>query len=233
MDLLQLAFVLIVLGVFSFFSFKSKSLDLKGIILAALIGLTVFVFGRLQLFGGIQEFIVLTIFFIAAESATKYSRLKLNNPHETRTIENILGNSGAALIALFFLPQIAFFGAISAALSDTVSSEIGMLSKKKPRLITNLKKEVEAGTDGGITRRGIISGIIGGIIIALIYFLFEPNYFAFIAVSLAGISGSIMDSFLGAIFERKKMLSNTHVNFLASMTGALIAWGLGIYFNII
>jgi uncharacterized protein (TIGR00297 family) len=227
MELIHLGIVLIALSIFSLISFKSKALDLKGIILAALIGLAVFVFG------GIAEFTALTVFFAAAETATKYSRAKLKTKHEIRTIQNIIGNSGAALIALFFFPKIAFFGAISAALSDTVSSEIGMLSKKKPRLITNLKKEVEAGTDGGVTRRGIASGIIGGIIIALIYFFFETNYFAVVSIALAGLIGSIVDSFLGAAFERKKMLNNMQVNFLASLSGALIAFALGIYFNII
>jgi len=111
---------------------------------------------------------------------------------------------------------------MASALSDTVSSEIGMLSKKKPRLITNFK-EVNAGTDGGITPIGLIAGIIGAAIIAGIYFYLTSNSTLFLILIIAGFVGSLVDSYLGAIFERKGQLNNTQVNFFASLSGGVVA----------
>ena len=47
---------------------------------------------------------------------------------------------------------------------------------------------------------------------------------------IAGFSGSIVDSLVGATLERKKMINNTIVNFIGSSSGALIALGLSIMF---
>jgi len=39
---------------------------------------------------------------------------------------------------------------------------------------------------------------------------------------IAGTVGCFMDSFLGAVLERRKYLTNEHVNLLATVTGAVI-----------
>ena len=109
-------------------------------------------------------------FFVLGELATIYSRKKTRHDHEQRTSLNIAGNSGAGLIALLFSNYAVFFGAISAALSDTLSSEVGLLSKKNPRLITNMK-EVKPGTDGGVTLLGFAGAFFGALVISLLHLL--------------------------------------------------------------
>ncbi len=227
MDLIELIIVSVIILFTAIISFKNNSLNLKAIITAGILGLIIY------LIGGIPAFTALLLFFLIAEISTKYSRKKLKTKHETRSISNIIGNAGIALISLILGFQIGFFGAIASSLSDTSSAEIGMLSKKKPRLITNLKQKVTRGTDGGITCLGLIAGLLTATIIGLIHYFFYSNIYLLIIISIAGFSGTIIDSILGAVLERKKILNNNQVNLIASLCGAMIAISLRIYFQII
>ena len=214
-------FVLIVLLIFSAISFKRRLLDRDGTIIANIMGLAIY------LLGGISSFLTVLLFFTVAELATKVGRSAIGSEHERRTIGNIMGNGAPALIALALGSNIAFYGAIAAALSDTLSSEIGLLSKRKPRLITNFK-EVEPGTDGGVTVLGFLAGLIGAFFIAAIGAFIYKNIFIVIIITISGFIGCIVDSILGAAFEIRGILNNTQVNFLGSASGALIAHVLTI-----
>lgn len=218
----EIIIVIAVLGLFSFISIRKKSFDKKGILIGLLIGLITIFLGTLTSVGGLTAFLFMAYFFIIGELSTRYGSKKRNKEHETRTTGNVLGNSLAAVIALALNFPIGFFAGVSAALADTMSSEIGMLSKKKPLLITNLK-EVETGTDGGITVLGCVSALIGSGLIALMYYaLYSSVFFAGI-ILLAGLIGTFIDSILGALFERKRKMNNTWVNFLATAIAVLFA----------
>jgi len=99
--------------------------------------------------------------------------------------------------------------------ADTFSSELGILSKSHPRLITSLSfRKVPPGTNGGVTGTGLASGFLGSLImtattVALLPFCAPPtvrgaegwnlrgrNRFAF-AMALWGALGSVVDSLLG------------------------------------
>ncbi len=218
-NLIELTLVVMTLILFSLISLKKHSLTNKGIVFANIVGILIY---RL---GGISSFLVIVAFFVIAESCTRYARAKLKDAHEKRTTANIFGSSGGAMIALILGQHIAFYGAIATALADTVSSEIGMLSKSKPRLITNFKK-VAIGTDGGVTLLGLVAGLIGALIISILYFYLEQNIVIIWIVTAAGFIGSLIDSFLGAVFEREGLLNNMEVNFVSSLSGAIIAYAL-------
>ncbi|HZX20169.1 MAG TPA: DUF92 domain-containing protein [archaeon] len=207
----------VILIVFTIFSFQKKFLSGKGILLADILGLLIF------FLGGFYHFIALAVFYVVAEAATNIGRTE-RGKHEQRNVSNVIGNAGPALMALILGQGTAFFGAVSAALADTVSSEVGMLSNKKPRLITSLEK-VEKGTDGGITVLGLATGLASAVLIGIVYY-FGVNQSFFISgiIILAGFVGSLVDSFLGAVFERKGKLNNMQVNFLASTSGAIIVF---------
>ena len=218
MNYLEIAAVILILAIFSFLSYKKKSLSLSGIALANIVGILIYVFGNILSFGTIL------VFFVIAEACTRYNREKLKSEHGKRTTANIVGNGFAALAAILLGQYAAFYGALSAALSDTVSSEIGMLAKKKPRLITHLHTEVEPGTDGGVTLLGFASGFVAAFIIAGIYYFISGNLLAIAVITIAGMLGSVIDSVLGAELERKGIIGNTTVNFLASSFGAIFSY---------
>jgi len=54
---------------------------------------------------------------------------------------------------------------------DTWASELGILSKTDPVLITDLSKKVPKGTNGGVSQWGLFVSFAGGIFIGLFYYV--------------------------------------------------------------
>ncbi|HLC78966.1 MAG TPA: DUF92 domain-containing protein [archaeon] len=210
--------VALVLVAFSIAAYSTRALSTRGIVFANLTGLLGFVLG------GLVAFVTLVVFYILAEIATWYA-IKSGEAHEQRTISNIFGNCAAAIVALAIGQPVAFFGAVSAALADTVSSEIGMLSKSKPYLITTFER-VQKGTDGAISALGIVAAIIAGIEIGAVYYFAFGSITMLFVIAIAGVCGSVVDSLFGALFERRGLMNKTHVNLIGSACGALIALAL-------
>ncbi len=113
----HLAAVLFILVVVSLASFFKKSLNNSGILAANCVGLAIF------LLAGLSSFLAIVGFFVIAEFCTVLSRKKLKKEHEQRTISNILANSAAAIIAIYFSSIIGFFASVASALSDSFSFE--------------------------------------------------------------------------------------------------------------
>ena len=98
----------------------------------------------------------------------------------------------------------------AAVASDTFSSELGILSKSKPRLITAPWRIVPPGTNGGVTMTGLGAGLLGSFIIAATSTLLVPfckEWSALdqakytLAMTVAGFSGTLLDSYLGAALQ--------------------------------
>ncbi|KAF5945786.1 hypothetical protein HYC85_016014 [Camellia sinensis] len=104
-------------------------------------------------------------------------------------------------------------GHYSCCNGDTWSSELGILSDAQPRLITTLKVPVRRGTNGGVTKAGLLAAAAAGSIIGLTFVLigFFTTRCAYdvalkqllvIPISaLAGLCGSVIDSLLGATLQ--------------------------------
>lgn len=105
----------------------------------------------------------------------------------------------------------AYIAHYSCATADTWASEVGILSKEKPRLVTTLR-EVPHGTNGGISLLGTFASMAGGAFIGIIFWVmslrgFEnkiyeaPQYPMIIVGLLSGFLGSLIDSLLGATVQ--------------------------------
>lgn len=62
----------------------------------------------------------------------------------------------------------------AAVAADTFSSELGILSKTRPRLLTSWLRQVPPGTNGGITLLGTLAGLLGAFMVALTSTLLLP-----------------------------------------------------------
>lgn len=118
---------------------------------------------------------------------------------------------------------VAFLSYFSCCGGDTFASELGVLSKSKPRLITTFcRKEVEPGTNGGVSLLGVVASIFGGLVAASGWALGAyitsgvrtEILYALIIGAFGGFFGSFVDSVLGATVqysgycrERKKVVS--------------------------
>ena len=125
----------------------------------------------------------------------------------------------------------AFIGYYGCCCGDTWGSELGVLSKKLPRLIINPAKEVQPGTNGGVTALGLAASGAGGLAVGAAFWAggllvplvtgrwetmlqFAAQWPVLVIGAGAGIIGSLLDSVLGATVqfsgycsERKKMVS--------------------------
>lgn len=203
--------------ILSHFLNKTGSLDIYGIIFANLLALGLLVFNK------IPELIIILCLFVFVEASTKIRSMKLK-AHKGRKLMNIVGNIGMPLIGVLLNEPSIFIGGIAVAMADTLSSEIGMLSKKNPVMITSLKR-VKKGTDGAISLLGTSASLLGGIIIGLLYLAFyEASLPAFTVIALVGPIGSIVDSLLGATLEQRKIIGNNLVNFAATTAGSIICY---------
>jgi uncharacterized membrane protein len=98
----------------------------------------------------------------------------------------------------------------AAVAADTFSSELGILSKTKPFLITAPWRTVPPGTNGGVTTTGLAAGAYASLGISLIAGFLLPfcsdwsshQSFRFaIALTGAGVAGTLLDSLLGALLQ--------------------------------
>lgn len=123
------------------------------------------------------------------------------------------------LLGLRRLTQSGIIRNYAAVAADTFSSELGILSKSRPRLITSLTlREVPPGTNGGVTGFGLLAGLMGSFTIAITTAVLLPfcrhsdstahldhaqefdlkeRVFWVVLVTAWGGLGSVVDSFLG------------------------------------
>ncbi|EOO02701.1 putative integral membrane protein duf92 protein [Phaeoacremonium minimum UCRPA7] len=121
---------------------------------------------------------------------------------------------------LLVIGIIANYACVAA---DTFSSELGILAKGYPRLITSpTLRKVPPGTNGGVTLTGLAAGLLGSMILVVSAVLFLPlcneqtagkvaggspwtqqqRNVLMIGLTLWGALGSLVDSFLGGMFQR-------------------------------
>ncbi|KIX92866.1 uncharacterized protein Z520_11342 [Fonsecaea multimorphosa CBS 102226] len=107
---------------------------------------------------------------------------------------------------LLLMGIMANYAAVAA---DTLSSELGILSKSQPVLITNPLRVVPRGTNGGVTLGGLLAGVGGSAAIAatsLAFLRFCAGSTAnapgmFFLLTLLGTIGTLLDSLLGAMLQ--------------------------------
>ena len=208
--------------------YKRKALDMKGVIAAFFVGLV-----TLEL-GGIIPFLALAAFLGIGTLATKYrysekAKLRIaEGKRGTRSWGNVLGNGLMAVILIIVehmtkqdVIWIAALSSIATANADTLASELGKIFGKNPRLITNLKEKVRAGTNGGVTIQGEIFALLGALTIALITLpMFQNKGVALISITLGGFLGCNADSIIGATIENRGWFNNDLTNFAATVVGA-------------
>lgn len=125
---------------------------------------------------------------------------------------------------------IAVAAALSEAAADTVSSEIGQAGEQQARLITTWEA-VPAGTDGGVSLAGTMAGTSAALIVSAVSAAAHLLTWKSALISAAaGTGGMLVDSYLGAVFERQHKLNNDLVNLLSTAAAAAIALALGWLF---
>mmetsp|Transcript_4688 Transcript_4688/g.10066 ORF Transcript_4688/g.10066 Transcript_4688/m.10066 type:complete len:264 (-) Transcript_4688:2253-3044(-) len=191
---------------------KRKSLTPHGAVAASVVGF-------LSISCGLRGFLLL-LFYLVATKATKYKSVMKASLDETADDSACRGPSQvmacSALGVMFQIIHAVYFGK-EQSIGDTLASELGILAKSQPILITSWKK-VPPGTNGGVTAVGMGFSALGGLIIgagaAIMDMLsgLSVNLVSFALFGLVcGTLGSVIDSAFGATlqvthFDRDKKL---------------------------
>ncbi len=127
-----------------------------------------------------------------------------------RDVWQVLANGGVAAGVLLLrrkndaIGESAAVGSLAAAAADTWATEVGILSRQRPRdaLRSSL---VEWGQSGGVTVAGLLASGVGAALMATTLVMLSDRRARFawrgqrwLGIVLAGIGGSLVDSVLGA-----------------------------------
>ncbi|HEY7403657.1 MAG TPA: DUF92 domain-containing protein [Candidatus Angelobacter sp.] len=180
----------------------------------------------------LRMFLALLMVFVVTLAATRVGyvrkqQLRAAEPAGGRTAAQAMANLGVAALVVAIAPAgwpVLALAALAEAAADTGSSEIGMAFPGKTILITTLKP-VPPGTDGGISLVGTVAAILAAAAVAMVGVVSHlVPATAAVPVIAAGFFGTLFDSLLGAIFERRGLLDNDLVNLFSTAATAGVAW---------
>ncbi len=216
--LLQLSLGFLFAALIAFAAYRAHSLSKSGAWGALLEGTIIFGLG------GWKWAVLLMAFFVSSSALTRLfgkKKASLNEKFDkggTRDIGQVLANGAVASIFAglhFIFPAaswtwVTFAASLAAVNADTWATELGVLNPSLPRLITSWRP-VERGTSGAVSFYGTLAAAGGAAFIAFFAALLGnsavPSSFLpsplilFTFITLAGLLGSLFDSFLGATVQ--------------------------------
>lgn len=197
-----------------------QALTISGVVGAILVGTLIFGLG------GLTWGLLLITFFVSSSWLSRHRRTDKVTVGEEfakgsrRDIGQALANGGlGAILALasFIHPEpllfAAFLGVMGTVNADTWATELGILSRVPPRLLTS-GEVVPPGTSGGVTWLGNWASLGGALLIGAVAtaltqigsllngggWLLEAVSYPLLAVT-GGVIGSLFDSLLGATVQ--------------------------------
>ena len=143
---------------------------------------------------------------VASVLIALHTFLSASSPHLALRAGVYPGIYAPTLQRLLPIGIVAHYGAVAA---DTFGSELGILAKSTPVLVTAPWKKVPRGTNGGITIEGLSYGLFASFLITCIayvgYYFMPPYKLMDIRVAILvcgmGAFGSVLDSLLGATMQ--------------------------------
>jgi uncharacterized protein (TIGR00297 family) len=216
----QFGLGIVLSGLIALVAYRRGSLSRSGVAGALLVGTAIFGFG------GWVWGTLLVIFFVLSSLLSHYKETakaglaEKFDKGQRRDLGQTLANGGAgALLALAYRLHpdpawlAAFVGAMATVNADTWATELGVLSRRPPRLITTWQT-VERGTSGGVSGLGTLATLAGALTIGLAALgglaldglfggpgLALAGWALLPAALLGGLAGSLFDSLLGATVQ--------------------------------
>jgi uncharacterized protein (TIGR00297 family) len=240
--------------------YLAGALSISGAVTAVLVG--TFTFAG----GGVVAATLMIFFFISSSALSRVGTAR-KRPLSAdfakgghRDAGQVLANG---ILAALFSVGFGFLhgeiwlallgGALAASTADTWATEVGVLGKEKPRLITSWQA-VEPGTSGGVSVLGILASAGGAALLSLSGCIAGMGILPAATSLVGGVVGSLVDSLLGASVQaiyycphcaketerhpyhicgsRTSLrrgwawLNNDAVNFAATLAGALVSAAL-------
>jgi len=219
-------------GAIAALAFFARTIDRPGALSAVVIGTAITV-GL-----GLPALAQMIVFFVIGSAATrlgytqKAARGIAQERGGARGWRHAWANGGVpaflALMAGLSAPPLrdllvlAYAAAVATAAADTCSSEVGKAYGRRTFLVTTLRP-VPPGTEGAVSLEGTLGGLAGAVIVAGTGALLGLyGWPAAALVVLAGLLGSLAESVLGTVAEKKGWLDNNLLNALNTAIGAVL-----------
>jgi uncharacterized protein (TIGR00297 family) len=266
LNALQLAGGFILAVVVAAGAYAAGSLSRGGAIAA--IGVGTLTFGV----GGVLPGVLLLLFFISSSLLSRVGGARKRQVAAAfakggrRDAGQVMANGVlAALLSVGFgltgdpLWLVGLTGALAAVNADTWATELGVLARQAPRMVTTGLR-VDPGTSGAVTVVGTAAALGGALFISLPAAAAGRAPMLALIASVSGLAGSSFDSLLGATVqaiytcpacaketERHpfhscgtptvplrgwRWLDNDGVNFAASLVGAVVSVGAWILIGV-
>jgi uncharacterized protein (TIGR00297 family) len=190
-------------------SYRARALTASGAAAAAIVGALIFAAG------GLPWAAVLLFFFVSGSLLSRMSRIETATAVVERGYRRdwrqVAANGGVQTVAAAaFLAHpspvwpLVFAAATAAATADTWATELGRRSGRPPRLITS-GAVVAPGISGGVTSLGIAASALGALAVGVLAFLLGLGNGSLVPIAtLAGLTGSVADSYLGATIQERR-----------------------------
>lgn len=178
------------------------------------------------------SFFIIGVFVTSLKMDAKLKKGFAETNKGQRTARQVFANAGLAAIIglaswkypyLNLNAPLLIAACFSSATADTVSSELGIIYGQRFFNIITFKKS-EKGNNGVISIEGSFWGIVGSILVSLIYAIPFGISKDILIIIVAGTFGNIIDSILGATLEQNALIKNNTVNFLNTFASAIIAF---------
>lgn len=217
-------------GAIAALAFFARSIDVAGAISAVVIG------AAITASLGLPGLAVMIAFFVIGSTVTKMgykikaARGIAQEKGGARGWRNAWANGGVpAFLALLagLAPEglreiliVAYAASVATAAADTCSSEVGKAYGRRTFLITTFRP-VPPGTEGAVSLEGTLGGLAGGFVVAAVgASLGLYGWPAAAVVGVAGLLGSLAESVIGTVAERRGWLDNDQLNALNTAIGA-------------
>ena len=209
----------------AYVAYRSQALNQSGGLAAGLLGTVVFGLG------GVGWAAVLLTFFISSSFLSKLFKQRKAQVGQNfakgsrRDAGQVAANgafSGLMALFYFFTAQtgfgqgwqpvlwVGFAASLAAANADTWATELGVLNPRRPILLKDLRR-VPQGTSGAVSLVGSLAALAGAGLVAGMAVLSNLAGWTpagirspgtqFLAIVVAGVLGSFIDSFLGATIQ--------------------------------
>lgn len=202
-------------GIISGLAYWKRSLSLHGAAAAVMVGTIIYALGSLFWFGLLLAFFLSSSFLSHFKKRKKRAVDELFAKTGCRDAMQVMANGGLGMVFVILAfwaanpsPYMAvFLGMMSSVNADTWGTEIGILSRGKPRHILTWKL-VQRGTSGGISALGTAgtvlgAGFIGCCAAGFLWLEGYPFQLHWIMIALvSGTFGAFLDSVLGATVQQ-------------------------------
>lgn len=198
-------------------AYRKKSLTASGCVAAVIMGAVYYGAGDVFWFGTLLLFFITSTFFSKYKKRQKHELEKSYAKTGNRDAAQVFANGGLGMIlvilyALFPHPfwMYMFVGIMATVTADTWATEIGSLSRSKPRSVVTLQP-VSPGASGGVTLTGNLASMSGALLIGIGAYVFllmsghntSASLFQYALIGLvSGFAGAYLDSLLGATVQR-------------------------------